>query len=54
MVSMERRGLPAGLRQAPAERRRKKGRAAPREREKSDLQWPKVPTIYRGGGATPP
>ncbi len=55
MVSVERRGLPAGLRQAPAHMRRKKSRVAPRERENCVSKSPKVPTIYRrrGGGATP-
>ena len=36
------------FRAPPAKMRRKKSRAAPREREKSISQWPKVPGIYRG------
>ena len=52
---MEERGNPAGLRQAPRERRRKKrGRAAP----KGDVLmsvWQPKPQVYIGGkGAAPP
>ena len=55
MVVVEERGTPAGLRQAPQETRRERGRAAPRERETHVLGSPKTPTIYRGReGAAPP
>ena len=55
MVVVEERGNPAGLRQAPRERRRKKrGRAAP----KGDVLmsvWQPKPQVYIGGkGAAPP
>ena len=51
---MEERGNPAGLRQAPRERRRESGRAAPRERCSRVYGSPKTPTIYRGGGGAAP
>ena len=55
MVVMEERGTPAGLRQAPRERRRERGRAAPRGRETRVLAALKTSTIYRGegGGCAP-
>ena len=55
MVVMEERGNPAGLRQAPRERRRReRGRAAPKERRSRVLGSPK-PQLYIGGeGAAPP
>ena len=55
MVVVEERGNPAGLRQAPRERRRReRGRAAP----KGDFLvcvWQPKPQVYIGGkGAAPP
>ena len=52
---VEERGNPAGLRQAPRERRRReRGRAAPKER-RSHVSWAaQTSTIYRGEGAAPP
>ena len=50
MVVMEERGIPAGLRQAPREMRRKRGRAAPGEVETLMFAAPNTSTIYRGGG----
>ena len=50
VVVVEERGNPAGLRQAPRERRRKeRGRAAPKERRSRVLGSPKTP-IYIGEG----
>ena len=52
---MEEPGSPAGLRQAPRERRSKRGRAAPRGRDSHVLGSPHTSSIYRGrGGAAPP
>ena len=54
-VVVEVAGIPAGLRQAPRERRRReRGRAAPRERKSHVSGSPKTPTIYRGGGGAAP
>ena len=52
---MEERGSPAGLRQAPRERRSKRGRAAPIEGETHMLGSPQASSIYRGrgGGCAP-
>ena len=55
MVVVEERGNPAGLRQAPRERRRReRGRAAPKERRSHVLGSPK-PQLYIGerGGCAP-
>ena len=50
VVVMEERGNPAGLRQAPRERRRReRGRAAPRERKSHVFAAPNTSSIYRGG-----
>ena len=50
VVVMEERGNPAGLHQAPRERRRReRGRAAPKERRSRVLGSPKTP-IYVGEG----
>ena len=55
VVMVEERGNPAGLRQAPRERRRERGRAAPGRGETHVLAAPKPSSIYRGrGGAAPP
>ena len=55
MVVVEERGTPAGLRQAPRERRRERGRAAPGRGETHVLAAPKPSSIYRGeGGGVPP
>ena len=49
VVVMEERGNPAGLRQAPRERRsRERGRAAPRGRSSHVYDSPK-PQVYIGG-----
>ena len=49
VVVMEERGNPAGLRQAPQERRRERGRAAPKERC-SHVSWEaQTSTIYNIG-----
>ena len=54
MVVVEERGNPAGLRQAPRERRRKRGRAAPTREELHVLGCPFASTIYRGRGRAVP
>ena len=52
---MEERGNPAGLRQAPRDMRRKRGRAAPTGRGTRVYWAAQTSTIYRGkGGAAPP
>ena len=55
MVVVEERGNPAGLRQAPQETRRERGRAAPRRRLNRVSSSPK-PQVYIGlrEGAAPP
>ena len=48
---MEERGNPAGLRQAPRERRRReRGRAAPRERDVLVCMAAPKPPLYIGEG----
>ena len=55
MVVVEERGTPAGLRQAPQEMRRERGRAAPRRRGTRVCWAAQTSSIYRGrGGAAPP
>ena len=51
---MEERGSPAGLRQAPRERRRRRGRAAPRGRSNRALWAAPCLNIYRGEGGCAP
>ena len=54
-VVVEEHGNPAGLRQAPRDMRRKRGRAAPTGEELRVLGCPFASTIYRGRGrAAPP
>ena len=50
VVVVEERGTPAGLRQAPQETRRERGRAAPRRRLNRVLGSPHTSSIYIGGG----
>ena len=52
---MEERGNPARLRQAPRDRRRERGRAAPGRGQTHIMAAPKPSSIYRGevGGAPP-
>ena len=49
VVVVEEHGNPAGLRQAPRERRRERGRAAPKGRGSRVLGSPK-PQLFIGGG----
>ena len=55
VVVVEERGNPAGLRQAPQETRRERGRAAATGEETHVLAAPKPSSIYRGrrGGCAP-
>ena len=50
VVVVGERGNPAGLRQAPRERRRERGRAAPGRGQTHLLAAPKPSSIYRGEG----
>ena len=55
VVVVEECGNPAGLRQAPRERRRReRGRAAPKERRSRVCMAAQTSSIYRGKGAASP
>ena len=54
VVVVEERGTPSGLRQAPQETRRERGRATPRGRSNHVLWAAPCLNIYRGEGGCAP